>query len=64
MFGVVVITHENLGEKLLSTAETIVGKMENVVPVSLDSPPKPCSHPWSFSAISRSATTSFIIPLL
>ena len=41
MFGVVVITHENLGEKLLSTAETIVGKLENVVAVSLDFPPKP-----------------------
>jgi PTS system mannose-specific IIA component len=41
VFGVVVITHENLGEKLLSTAETIVGKLENVVPVSLGFPPKP-----------------------
>ncbi len=41
MFGVVIITHENLGKKLLSTAETIVGKLENVVPVSFDSPQKP-----------------------
>lgn len=41
MLGVLIITHENLGEKLLSTAETIVGKLENVVPVSFDSPQKP-----------------------
>ncbi len=41
MFGVVIITHENLGEKLLLTAETITGKLENVVSVSFDSPQKP-----------------------
>ena len=40
VFGIVIITHENLGEILLSTAETIVGKLENVVSVSFDSPQK------------------------
>ena len=41
MFGVVIITHENLGEKLLSTAETITGKLENVLPVSFESKQSP-----------------------
>lgn len=41
MLGVVIITHKNLGKELLSTAETITGKLENVVAVSFDSPEKP-----------------------
>ena len=40
MFGVVIITHGNLGKELLTTAETIVGKLENTVFVSFDSPGK------------------------
>lgn len=36
MFGVVIITHGNLGKELLSTAEIITGKLENIVSVSFD----------------------------
>lgn len=41
MFGIVIITHGNLGKELLSTAEIITGKLENIVSVSFDSRQSP-----------------------
>ncbi len=41
MFGIVIVTHGNLGEVLLSTAIAIVGKLDNIVSVSFNSPQKP-----------------------
>lgn len=41
MFGIVIVTHGNLGEVLLSTARTIVGKIDNIVSVSFSSLPDP-----------------------
>jgi PTS system mannose-specific IIA component len=35
MIGVVVATHGNLAEEMIRTAEAVVGKLEQVVPVSV-----------------------------
>lgn len=41
MIGIVLISHENLGEKLLETAESIVGRLDNAVAVSFNTPENP-----------------------
>jgi len=41
MFGIIIVTHGNLGKELLNTAEAIVGKMDNIVAVSFLSPQNP-----------------------
>jgi PTS system mannose-specific IIA component len=36
MVGAVIVTHSRMGERLIETAEYIVGKMDGIIPVSLD----------------------------
>jgi len=36
MVGVVIVTHCKLGAELINTAEFILGRIENIVPVSID----------------------------
>lgn len=37
MIGIVIVTHGKLGKELVSTADIIVGKLENTITVSFDS---------------------------
>lgn len=36
MVGAVIIAHSSIGKELIVTAEYIVGKMRNIIPVSID----------------------------